>query len=196
MQESTHPISILKSNRWSVVWNTIAQSRLWIVLLTAIGSLSSVIYAHAPLVAFGAVAGTTLRPRRALGAAIAIWLANQLYGFGLRHYPQTAESLAWGLVMGLGTVLVTAIAALRPSFSQTTHRGHGIWVAIALLSGFLVFEGLVLSLGFLLTGSHVLTWAILARLLVKDVLWGLGLTVIHLGTAQFLIARDQAEPLC
>ncbi len=194
MQESTYPIATPKSSRWSVVWSAVAQHRFWIVLLTAIGSLSSVIYAHAPLVAFGAIAGTTLRPKRAFGAAITIWLANQLYGFGLRHYPQTAESMIWGLVMGLGTVMVTAIAALRPTFSQMTRKGHGIWVAIALLTGFVVFEGLVLSLGFLLTGSHVFTWAILGRLLMKEVLWGFGLTLIHFGFAQFLTAGGDIRP--
>jgi len=194
MQESTYSTSTLNASRWFVTWNTVAQHRLWIVLLIAIGGLSSVIYAHAPLVAFGTVAGTTLRPRRAFAAAIAIWFANQLYGFGLRHYPLTTESLAWGLAMGLGTVLVAAIAALRPGFSQTTRKGHGIWVAIALLTGFIVFESLISSLGFLLIGSHIFTWAILGRLLIKDVLWGFGLALIHLGVAQFLIARGDIRP--
>lgn len=39
------------------------------LLLTAICSLSSTISAQAPLIAFEAIAGTTLRSKRALGAA-------------------------------------------------------------------------------------------------------------------------------
>jgi hypothetical protein len=47
----------------------VASDRLWTFLLVAIGSASSVIYPHPPLAAFGAIAGTTLTPRRALSAA-------------------------------------------------------------------------------------------------------------------------------
>lgn len=66
-------------------------------------------------------------------------------------------------------------------------------MVIALLTGFLVFAGLILSLGFLLTGSHVFNWEILGRLLMNDVLWGLGLTLMHLGVAQVLATRGGAE---
>lgn len=47
--------------RWSSLWQLLAQSRLWFFLLIAIGTFSSVIYPHPPLVAFGAIAGGTLK---------------------------------------------------------------------------------------------------------------------------------------
>jgi hypothetical protein len=120
MQESMNTTTNPSASQWSVTWNWVASHRLWSFLLIAIGSASSVIYPHPPLVAFGAIAGTTLTPKRALGAATAIWLVNQVYGYGLRQYPQTTEALLWGLVMGLGTLLVTAMAAIRPTLSKMT----------------------------------------------------------------------------
>ncbi|NJL54024.1 hypothetical protein HC928_01890 [bacterium] len=176
MQESVTP-TIPQSSQWSITWNRVANQRRWMFLLIGIGSFSSVIYPHPPLVAFGAIAGSTLSPKRAFLIALSIWFMNQLYGYGLRSYPQTAESFLWGLVMGLGMLLVTALAALRPPFSRTTWKGHGSWMAIAVLTGFLLFESLVLSLGFLLTGSHVLTWAILGHLLFKELIWAFALTL-------------------
>jgi hypothetical protein len=187
MQESMNTTTNPSASQWSVTWNWVASHRLWSFLLIAIGSASSVIYPHPPLVAFGAIAGTTLTPKRALGAATAIWLVNQVYGYGLRQYPQTTEALLWGLVMGLGTLLVTAMAAIRPTLSKMTRKGHWVWVAIAVVAGFLLFESLVLSLGFLLTGSHVLTWAIFGHLLFKDLIWAFALTLIHVSITQLTL---------
>lgn len=152
-------------------WRSIAHSRLWFGLLIAIGSLSSAIYPHPPLVALGAIAGTTLTPRRALLATSAVWLASQLYGFGLRGYPHTAEAFAWGFAMGLGTLLVAAIASLRPEISRTSFKGYCLWLGISATVGFAVFEGLIFSLGWLLTGTHVFTLAIVTQLFVKELLW-------------------------
>ncbi|MFM7447620.1 MAG: hypothetical protein ACKO24_03350 [Leptolyngbyaceae cyanobacterium] len=187
MQESMNTTTVSQSSQWSNAWNRVASHRLWSFLLIAIGSASSVIYPHPPLVAFGAIAGTTLTPKRALSAAAAIWLVNQIYGYALRQYPQTSEALLWGLVMGLGTVLVTAMAAIRPTLSKMTRKGHWVWVAISVVTGFLLFESLVLSLGLLLTGEHVLTWAIFGRLLVKDLIWAFALTLIHVSLTRLII---------
>ncbi|HEY9627669.1 MAG TPA: hypothetical protein V6C84_10235 [Coleofasciculaceae cyanobacterium] len=167
------------SGTWSASWQSIAQSRAWFLLLTVIGCASSVTYAHPPLVAFAAIAGTTLKPKSALGSALTVWLASQLYGYVLRGYPHTSESLIWGLVMGLGMLAVVLLAALRPDFSRRRASGHAAWVAIALSVGFLIFEGLVLSCGFLLTGTHVFTGATLALLLFKETLWTIALAALH-----------------
>jgi hypothetical protein len=178
MQESV-TTTISQLNQWSSAWNRVARDRRWTFLLVAIGSFSSVIYPHPPLVAFAATAGTTLTPKRALSAATGIWLVNQIYGYGLRQYPQTSEAFLWGLVMGLGTVLVAVMAAIRPTFSKMTRKGHWGWMAIAVVAGFLLFESLVLSLGFLLTGNHVLTWAIFGHLLFKELICALALTLLY-----------------
>jgi hypothetical protein len=173
------------SESWQAQWRNLAQSRLWFLMLTVIGSASSVTYAHPPLVAFAAIAGATLKPKLAMLSAMAIWLASQLYGYILRGYPHTSESLIWGLIMGLGTLVAALIATLRPACSRQNLSGHLAWVAIALGIGFLLFEGLVLSCGFLLTGTHVFTLTTLGLLLFKETLWTIALTALH----GFLITR-------
>jgi hypothetical protein len=178
MKSDTHS-ELTESQRWLTNWQRLAQGRLWFLLLTAMGSVSSVIYPHPPLVGFAAIAGTTLKPKQAVLSAMAIWLASQLYGYGLRNYPQTSESLAWAVVMGLGTLAVTLLASLRPSFNRSGMREHAAWVAMSLGGGFLIFEGLVMSGGFLLTGTHILTLPLLGLLFWKEAIWAIALGGLH-----------------
>lgn len=170
---------------WAIHWQSIAQSRIWLMLLLAIGSASSVVYPHPPLVAFGTIAGATLTPRKALGATTAIWLVNQICGYGWRQYPQTVESLGWAIAMGIGALLITSLALLRPQFSQTTFKGHCLWLLAIAVTGFVMFEGIILSLGFLLTGSHVFTWEILGSLFGKEMIWTAALTGVHAAIARY-----------
>ena len=163
--------------------------RRWAFLLTSVGALSSIVYPHAPLVAVGAVSGATLRTRLALQVALLVWLVNQLYGFIWRSYPQTFESFTWGVTMGIGTALVTLLACLISGLDSVTHRG--VKIVIATLTGFAVFEGIILSLGFWLIGTHVLTWSILGRLLFKEIIWTLGLTLVHFIFARFMLRGQQ-----
>ena len=96
-------------NLWSNAEKAISYSRLWEFLLITIGSASSIIYPHVPLVGFAAISGVTLNRKQAIISSMIIWLVNQLYGFTIREYPQTLESFTWGLVMALATLLVTII---------------------------------------------------------------------------------------
>jgi hypothetical protein len=177
--------------QWSSMWNRAASDRLWTFLLVTIGAFSSVIYPHPPFVAFGAVAGTTLKPRRAILVALSIWLVNQVYGYTVRQYPLAADSLLWGFMLGLGTLTVTALALLRPPFSQKTLRGHCVWLGAISLIGFAVFQSLILSVDWLLTGSHTLTWAIARGILINTTIWTIALALIHLVFVRFTTRSNQ-----
>lgn len=170
----------LRAGHWFEAWNQVANQRVWLLTLLAIGALSSAIYPHPPLVAFGAVSGATLKPKQAILTAIAIWFASQIYGFSLRQYPQNAEAFAWSVVMAGGVLLVTLFASVRPAFSKSAAKAHCLWLAIALIAGFFLYEGLISALGFLLTGSHVLTGEIFAGLFLKEGIWTIALTLTHL----------------
>ena len=156
-----------------------AHQRSWALPLTAVGMFSSVVYPHAPLVAFGVTAGCTLQTQFALQVAGAVWLTNQLYGFILRGYPLTLESFTWGAAMGLGTALVTVFALLMTHIRLALLRHRGVKVVISTLAGFVVFEGVILSFGWWLTGAHVFTWNVLGRLLIKEGVWALGLILAY-----------------
>jgi len=149
-----------------------------------------VIYPHPPFVAFGAIAGTTLKPKPAILVTMSIWLVNQVYGYTVRQYPWSADSLLWGLMLGLGTLIVTALALLRPPFSQKTLRGHCVWLGAIALVGFAVFQSLILTVDWLLTGSHTLTWAIAHSILLNTTIWTIALALIYLVFGRF-ITRSQ-----
>lgn len=95
-----------------------AASKVWQYCLIAIGSASSLISPHAPLVSFATLAGVTLSRRQAVVSVLLIWLFNQFWGFTIRQYPLSLSALVWGLSIGLAAVAVALIAATQPKFSQ------------------------------------------------------------------------------
>ncbi|MGK7948231.1 MAG: hypothetical protein AB4368_05355 [Xenococcaceae cyanobacterium] len=173
---SNFPISSLSS--WQIAWKVTSDRNWWQLCLIAIGSASSIIYYHVPLVAFAAVTGNTLTRKKALITTMSIWFASQLYGFTIRQYPLTLESLTWGLVMGLGTLLVTWLVTLRPKFSHYNFQGYLIWLAIAVVGGYAIYQGSILLVAQLM-GGHGLTAVMLGRIFVKNVIWAVGLSGIH-----------------
>lgn len=167
-------------NLWSAAQKAIARSGLWQFILIAIGSASSIIYPHVPLVGFAAISGATLNRKQAIIASTAIWFVNQLYGFGIREYPRTSESFTWGIVMALGTLLVTIIAGIKPKLSGEKVWGYYAWLAASLVGGYVLFEGGILLTAQLMVGDgHGLNAAILGRIFVKNLVWAIALTLIH-----------------
>ncbi len=96
-----HPPSITATITWKKLqlWQTalraISLSAWWQFCLIVVGSISGIIYPHPPLVGIAAVAGNTLTRSKALTSVLSIWLANQVYGFTIRRYPLSLESLTW-----------------------------------------------------------------------------------------------------
>jgi hypothetical protein len=187
---STQTVTDLSStpnSRWARGCDAIARGWLWNFLLIFFGSASSVVYPHPPLVSFATIAGATLTPKKAAIAAMAIWLVNQVYGYSLRDYPRTSESVTWGLIIGLGTLLVALLASIKPKFSREKIGGHFLWLGVSFVGGFILFEGLILLTGILPGISHDLTPAILTHLLIKESIWIVPLALAHM----FLVRRSQ-----
>lgn len=155
-----------------------AASGLWRYCLIAVGSASSLIYPHAPLVSFATLAGITLSRRQAVVSVALIWFVNQFYGFTVRHYPLSAIALLWGVTMGLGTILVALIASIQPQFSRRSWVGQSAWLGMALLLGFAAYQS-----SFLLVnqwvGMHGLTAEVLLRLLVREIVWAIVLFALY-----------------
>ena len=164
---------------FSYGWRSLAQSRWLPFALLTLGTASNAIYAHTPLVAFAAMSGVMLNRRRAIATALLIWLVNQAMGFGLRGYPLSATAFIWGALMGIGTLLVAAVASMRPRFSQSSWLGHFLWVAIALLSGFVLYQGLIMFAYPAISDGHFMGWEIIAKLFVKQVMWTGAISLGH-----------------
>jgi hypothetical protein len=75
-------------------------------------------------------AGTTLKPKRAILVALSIGLVNQIYGYTLRQYPWSADSLLWGFMLGLqiknGVYRILKVDSSIPiSISQLARKEPG-----------------------------------------------------------------------
>lgn len=168
-----------RSADFSDGWRSLAQSRWLPFALLTLGTFSNAIYAHTPLVAFAAMSGAVLNRRRAIAVALLIWLVNQSIGFGLRSYPLSATALTWGALMGVGTLLVVTFASIRPRFSQSSWAGHGLWVAIALIGGFGIYQGLIALAYPVMADGHFMGWDMIAKLFMKQVIWAGAIALGH-----------------
>ena len=164
---------------FSYGWRSLAHSRWLPCALLALGTASNVIYAHTPLVAFAAMSGVALNRRPAIATALLIWLVNQAIGFRLRGYPLSATAFIWGALMGIGTLLVIAFASIRPGFSQSSWAGHFLWVAIAILGGFVLYQGLIMLAYPVMADGHFMSWEIIAKLFVKQAMWAGAIALVH-----------------
>ncbi|MEM9538023.1 MAG: hypothetical protein AAGA60_00765 [Cyanobacteria bacterium P01_E01_bin.42] len=165
-------------NLWQTAGKMVSNSNRWQLSLIAIGSASSIIYAHVPLVGFAAVAGNTLTRNKALISAMSIWFANQLYGFTIRQYPRTFESFTWGLIMGLGMIAITGLVALQPKFSRRSFRGYLLWLAIAVIGGYAIYQGSIVLIAQLM-GKYGFSFTILWHIFLKNTVWAVALSAIH-----------------
>jgi hypothetical protein len=144
--------------------------------LLAIGSASSLIYPHAPLVSFATLAGITRR--QAVVSALLIWFVNQVYGFTVRQYPLSVIALLWSVTMGLGTVVVTLIASMQPRFSRRSWAGQSVWLGLALSLGFAAYQSSILLVN-QWVGMHGLTANVFLRIFERDVIWAITLFSLH-----------------
>lgn len=94
-----------------------------------------------PLAAFATVAAMSFSRRDALAATGAVWLINQIWGFGVLHYPMEGETFAWGAALGIIALLSCEAAGLtRRQFSGVTGA------CVAFLAAFVAYQGLLVAI--------------------------------------------------
>jgi hypothetical protein len=135
---------------------------LWLMLLVAASLAFTFGFACAvPFAAFGAIAAMTLPRRDAVLLVVALWLVNQIIGFGFLHYPWDGMTLTWGAILG-GVAVLSTVAA------QAAIRGQGIPVAAAasFTAAFVAYEGgLYLISATVMGGTEGFAVGIVARIL-------------------------------
>jgi len=114
----------------------------WIAIVVFISvTLSLGLACAMPFAAVAAVAALTLERRKALLLVGLAWLTNQAVGFGVLHYPWTAETLVWGLALLAVSLLATLGAGLCATRFEAFPR---LGVALlAFCSAFAIYEGLL-----------------------------------------------------
>jgi len=173
-------MSLASSTTASLSW----RQSLWLGLLIVASVAFSIGFTCAtPFAAFSAAAALTMARREALLLSGGVWLANQIVGFGFLHYPWDAETLAWGVFIGLAAVLATlaarAIARHPSSFSPS------IMGSAAFAAAFLTYEVvLFLVAASLLGGIETFTLEIVGQIFAVNAAAFVGLLLLsRLGVA-------------
>ncbi|HEY0183831.1 MAG TPA: hypothetical protein VGC09_13575 [Rhodopila sp.] len=131
---------------------------IWTVLIVASGLCLSPYFACVtPFAALATLAGLKLSRRDAFAVMAAVWLANQVVGYGYLGYPWTWDSMAWGVVIGLSSGL--GILAAR---GLSVTRPAPLAVSLPLVGAFTAFELGLYVAGFALPGSD---WAFSATVI-------------------------------
>lgn len=126
-------------------------STLWIVLLTVASTATTLVLACAtPFPALAALAAVHMRQRDGVALMLLAWLASQVVGFTLLHYPHDPRTLAWAAALATAAVAsaLGAYAALR-----AVERAPVLArLAVAYAAAFLSFKAAVLVWSFILGG--------------------------------------------
>ncbi|HEX8489931.1 MAG TPA: hypothetical protein VF626_02835 [Chthoniobacterales bacterium] len=114
-------------------------SFIWMLILTlaAVG-ITVVLSCVTPFAALAVALAATVGLRASLSLMVAVWLANQLIGFALFHFPRTPETLLIGLAIGGAAVMGTMAAWLV--LKRMRSRRVLLRLGLALLISFAVYE--------------------------------------------------------
>jgi hypothetical protein len=163
---------------------------LWLGSLVAASVVFSLGLACAvPLAAFAAAAALSLSRRDALLLILLVWLANQLVGFTVLHYPWTASTFTWGVV--LGAVAVLATWASQWIAGRLVNARRAFTVTTTFLIAFAVYQAALFAVSAtLLGGTEIYTAAIQGRIFAINAAAFVGLLVLnYLATSVGLVNR-------
>ncbi|MBB2700418.1 hypothetical protein [Rhizobium phaseoli] len=153
----------------------------WVAIIAGASvALSLVLACVTPFVALAAVSAVILPRRMALRAVLLTWLANQAVGYLVLGYPQTFDSFAWGLAIGIAAFasLAAALGVLRLA------AGLAVTMAGAFMAGFVAYEGVLFAATAVLpSGDGAFSAAVVAEVLLINSLAAIGLICLHAGAA-------------
>jgi hypothetical protein len=128
-----------------------------------------------PFAAIATIAALTLNVRRGVALVVATWFANQVVGFALMHYPQTLDTAALGVSLGLGALAAYIVAHV------VLRRGSSVVRTVAALGAAFIAYQLVIYAGALgFGGADNFSPAIIAGVALNDAIWFAGLATLNL----------------
>jgi hypothetical protein len=156
-----------------------ARRWLWILLLTAASVFVTLGMACAtPFAALATLAALHMSRRDGLTLIGIAWLADQAVGYGLLGYPRTANSVAWGVILGVGAFV--ALLAAQALADPLRARG-GIVAGAAVFTGAFVGYQAVLfvATAVLASGAEAFSLPVVAWVLRVNLLSLAGLLILH-----------------
>jgi hypothetical protein len=128
--------------------SSLSRPAIGIVALVVASVLFTLGFACAvPLAALATIGALSFGRRDALAAIGAVWLANQVWGFTVMHYPMDGETFAWGGALGIIAALSCEAAGL------VTRRFSGaVGACLSFVAAFVAYEGSLIAID-LITGQ-------------------------------------------
>lgn len=112
---------------------------IWMAILTlAVVGVTVALSCVTPFAALAVALAGTVGLRASLRVMIAVWLANQIIGFGLFHFPRTPDTFLMG--MAIGAAAVTGTIAAWAVLGRMRTRPVLLRLGAALLASFAAFE--------------------------------------------------------
>jgi hypothetical protein len=124
-------------------------SFIWLLIL-ALGAVGATVALSCvtPFAALAVALAGTVGLRTSVCVMIAVWLANQIIGFGLFHFPRTPDAFLIGIAIGGAAVLGTIVAWFMLNRMQS--RPVLLRLGLALLVSFGIYElALLMPVAFL-----------------------------------------------
>ena len=167
----------------------VSLQRLWIGLLVGAATVASAAFAcAAPFAAVAMLAAATLPLRQALAATAALWIGNQIVGYGLIDYPVDGESIAWGIIVGAASLVATFVT--HHVGKVATHQSTLIRLAILFIAAFATYQiGLLLGSAFV-SAHGGMAIDIVAYVAFINGTWTIGLGAAYAGLQ--MVARSTA----
>jgi hypothetical protein len=168
---------------------------LWLALFVAASAAFTFVFACAtPFAALSAAAALTMSRRDAVRLTVAVWLANQVLGYAVLKYPWSADSFAWGAVLGAAAILTTVTA--RAAALRLAGCRYGVLALATLLAAFMVYEGVLFAVAIAwLGGTESFTLPIVSRIFSVNAVALLGLYALYLvGAATGLVGPSTLRP--
>lgn len=156
-----------------------ARRWLWILLLTGASVFVTLGMACAtPFAALATLAALHMSRRDGLALIGIAWLADQAVGYGMLGYPRTANSFAWGVILGVGAFV--ALLAAQALAGRLRDRGAVLAGGLAFAGAFVAYEGvLVAATAVLASGAEAFSLPIVGWVLRVNLLSLLGLLILY-----------------
>lgn len=138
-------------------------SFVWTMTLTlAVIGATFALSCLTPFAALAVALAGTVGLRAALRVMIAVWLANQVIGFGFFDFPLTVNTLLFGGAIGAAAVVTTIVASVVLKYMA--FRAAPLRLGVALLVSFAAYETTLLPAGVFFGDLETFRPAIVAQL--------------------------------
>ena len=136
---------------------------IWLLTLTvAVVGATVALSCVTPFAALAVALAGTVGLHASLRVMMAVWLANQVIGFGLFNFPRTPDTILMGIAIGGAAAAGTLVAWLV--LNRTLSRSVLLRLSVALLASFATYELTLLGAVVFLGDLETFRPAILAEL--------------------------------